>query len=67
MLSVPVGTAVTFTNTGSIRTVTATTLESFDVRLEPGESFTVTLARTGRINLICRIHGWMTAVIEVVP
>jgi plastocyanin len=67
MLTVKVGTRITFTN-HDMTAHTATALdESFDTgSIQPGQSRTIVVTRTGTFPYHCLFHAFMTGTIKVV-
>ena len=68
-LSVKVGTAVTWTNSGAVaHTVTADDGTSFDSgRIAPKQTFTLAPSKTGTFAYHCTFHPWMKATLTVTP
>jgi len=67
-ITVPVGTAVTWTNGDDIpHTVVATDKSFRSKALDTGDSFTATLAKPGTFEYFCGLHPHMTGRITVTP
>ncbi|MGF7234165.1 MAG: cupredoxin domain-containing protein [Frankia sp.] len=66
ILTVPVGTTVTWTNRDTVtHTVTATNNAFNSHDLQTGKSFSFTFAKAGTYNYMCQIHPYMTAQVIV--
>jgi plastocyanin len=68
-VTVPVGTTITWTNTGVVaHTVTADDAVSFDSgSLDPQLQFSFTAESVGAVTYHCNFHPWMTGTITVTP
>jgi nitrite reductase (NO-forming) len=68
-LTVNVGEAITWTNTGAVlHTVTADDGRTFDSgNLNPKATFTFTPRQAGSIAYHCTLHPWMKGIITVQP
>jgi plastocyanin len=68
MLTVPVGTTVTWTNDDQdAHTVSANGGAFRSPALNSGDTFRFTFSRPGRYDYICTIHPFMTATVVVTP
>jgi len=68
MVTVPVGTTITWTNDDQdAHTVSATGGAFRSAALNNGDTFRFTFTKPGRYDYICTIHPFMTATVVVTP
>jgi plastocyanin len=68
MMTVPVGTTITWTNDDQdAHTVSATGGAFKSAALNNGDTFRFTFSKPGRYDYICSIHPFMTATVVVTP
>jgi len=68
MVTVPVGTTITWTNDDQdAHTVSATGGAFKSAALNNGDTFRFTFSKPGRYDYLCSIHPFMTATVVVTP
>ena len=68
MLTVPVGTTITWTNDDQdAHTVSAADGAFRSAALADGDTFRFTFSKPGRYDYLCTIHPFMTATVVVTP
>ncbi len=65
LLTVPVGTTVTFVNKSTETHTITSPLGIFDAGIDPGQSYTYTFTKPGSYDFICSPHPEMTGTITV--